>query len=157
MQRQRAFTLIELLVVMVLLAIVAALAAPSFTDQFARRRLEGVATDLSIDLQFARTQAVDDRIDVRLRTEAAGTQYRIVKNSGLGAVVKTVVFPAGITATDGVVIDYEALRGTATAANGQITLASAHTVATMKVGVNVTGRVTLCSPAATYLLGYPRC
>lgn len=155
MQYQRGFTLVELLVVVALLAIVAALAAPSFTDQLARRRLEGVSTDLSTDLQFARTQAVDDRATVRLLTETGGSQYRIVKATG--ATLKTVVFPTGITATDAVTVDYEQLRGGATVVNGPINVSSTATSATMRITVNAMGRVSLCSPAATYLQGHTQC
>jgi type IV fimbrial biogenesis protein FimT len=154
MRRQLGFTMIEMLVVLVVMAVLATLVAPSFNEQLARRRLEGVATDLSTDLQFARTQAVDDRATVRLVTEAGGTQYRLVKDAGAGAVIKTVVLPAGITATDAVTVDYEQLRGTATAAT--INLTSTRTTATMQADVNVAGRVKLCSPLGT-LKGYPPC
>jgi type IV fimbrial biogenesis protein FimT len=157
MRTQRGFTLIELMVVVVLVAVLLVLAAPSFTDQLARRRLEGVATELSTDLQFARTQAVDDRATVRLITEVGGTQYRVVKNAGAGAVMKTVVLPTDITATDAVTVDYEDLRGTATVVNGPINLASTRTAVTMRLVVNVAGRVSLCSPSATYFQGYPTC
>lgn len=155
MQRQRGFTMIELMVVVLLLGIAASLAAPSFTDQLARRRLEGVATDLSTDMQFARTQAVDDRATVRLITETGGTQYRIV--NAAGATLKTVVFPAGITSTDAVTVDFEQLRGGATVVNGPINLGSTRTAATMRVDVSAMGRVRLCSPIATYLRGHTQC
>ena len=157
MTHQLGFTMVELLVVLAVTALLATLAAPSFNEQLARRRLAGVATDLSTDLQFARTQAVDDRAPVRLITEVGGTQYRLIKNAGAGAVIKTVVFPAGITATDAARVDYEDLRGTATVVNGPINLASTRTSVTMRLVVNVAGRVSLCSPTATYFTGYPQC
>jgi type IV fimbrial biogenesis protein FimT len=156
MRPHLGFTMIELMVVLAVMALLATLVAPSFNEQIARRRLEGVATDLSTDLQFARTQAVDDRATVRLITEVGGTQYRLVKDAGAGAVIKTVVFPAGITATDAVTVDYEQLRGTATVTNGPINLTSTRTTATMQADVNMAGRVRLCSPLAT-LKGYPQC
>ena len=52
------FTLIELLVVIALVAIVLALAAPSFTSTLARKRLEGVASELATDLHYARSEAM---------------------------------------------------------------------------------------------------
>lgn len=156
MAKQLGFTMVEMLVVLAVAAVLATLAAPSFNEQLARRRLEGVATDFSADLQFARTQAVDDRAAVRLVTEVGGTQYRLIKNAGTGAVIKTVVFPAGITATDAARVDYEELRGAATVVNGPINLTSTRTAATMRVEVNAAGRVRLCSPSAT-LAGHTTC
>lgn len=155
MRRMRGMTLIELLVVLAITAILLTLAVPSFTDQMARRRLEGVATDLSADLQFARSQAVNDRATVRIITETGGSQYRIV--NAAGTTLKTVVFPAGITSTDAVTVDYEQLRGGATVVNGPINISSTRTAATMRVNVSATGRVSLCSPLATYLRGYTQC
>lgn len=149
--RRNGFTMIELLVVMVLLGILATIAAPSFNDQFARRRLEGVATDLSTDLQFARTQAVSRRGTTQLITENGGTQYRVVTAEG----TKTVVLPAGITVTDGTTVTYDHFRGTADADHA-LDLASTRTAATMRVNVNTMGRVNVCSPSGT-LKGYATC
>ena len=149
----RGFTLIELLVVIAIAGILVALAAPSFTDQFARRRIEGVATDLSTDLHFARSQAVSDRGTVTLQTEGGGTQYRIFNAAGN---IKTVVLPAGIVATDGVIVAYEQLRGTATVTNGPIGLQSTRTTAQVRLDINAMGRVSLCTPDAS-LKGYASC
>ena len=147
------FTLIELLVVIAIAAILAALAAPSFTDQFARRSIEGVATDLSTDLHFARSQAVSDRGTVTLQTEGGGTQYRIFNAAGD---IKTVVLPAGVVATNGVIVVYDQLRGAATVTNGPIDLQSTRTTAQVRLDVNAMGRVNLCTPGAT-LKGYASC
>lgn len=147
------FTLIELMVVMAVAAILATLAAPSFTDQFARRRIEGVATDLSADLHFARSQAVSDRGTVTLQTESSGSQYRIFNAAGD---IKTVVFPTGIVATDGVMVAYEQLRGTAAVTNGPIDLTSTRTAAQVRLDVNAMGRVNLCTPGGS-LKGYASC
>ena len=152
MQRDRGFTLIELLVVVALAAVLAALVAPSFNEQIARRRLEGVATDLSTDLQFARTQAVDDRATVQVITENSGGRYRIV--NAAGTTLKTVDLPTGITATDGVTVTYDQLRGTSNAV--QITLSNTRTTAQMRVDTNVMGRVSLCSPGGG-LKGHTTC
>ena len=57
MRRQRGFTLIELLIVLAVTAVLASLVAPSFNEQLSRRRIEGVATELSTDLHFARSHA----------------------------------------------------------------------------------------------------
>ena len=144
--------MIEAMVVVALVAVLAALVAPSFIDQLARRRLEGVATDLSTDLQFARMQAVSDRDPVRVVTEVSGSQYRLVRNNG--TTLKTVVMPAGVTVTNAITISYDQLRGASNAA--QITLSSTKTTAQLRVATNVMGRVSMCSPAGS-LKGYTAC
>lgn len=153
MRRHRGFTLIELIVVLAVTAILATLAAPSFTDQFARRRIEGVATELSTDLQFARTQAVANGSAVRVMTLSA-TQY--VVRDAANADLKTVNLPVGITAPIGLIVTYEALRGMATVINGPIDLISTRTAAQVRLDVNAMGRVNLCSPSGS-LKGYASC
>jgi type IV fimbrial biogenesis protein FimT len=148
------FTVVELLVVMVIVAVLASLAAPSFSELFARRRLEGAATDLSADLQFARSQSVSDRATVTLVTGGGGTQYTIT--NAAGATLKTVALPANVTATDAVTVVYDPLRGMLTGAQQQIDLASTRTTATLQINVNTMGRVNLCSPGAS-LKGYASC
>lgn len=154
MRRMRGMTLIELLVVLGITAILLMLAVPSFTDQMARRRIEGAATDLSTDLHFARSQAVSNRSTVNLLTQSGGAQY-IIRDAA-GTTLKTVVFPAGITAPDAVTVAYEPLRGTATVTNGPINLTSTRTAARVRLDVNAMGRVNICSPSGT-LKGYASC
>jgi type IV fimbrial biogenesis protein FimT len=152
MPRHHGFTMVELLIVVAAVAVLAALVAPSFNEQLARRRLEGVATDLSTDLQFARTQAVSDRSTVQVITENGGARYRLV--NGAGTTLKAVDLPTGITATDAVTVTYDQLRGTANAT--QITLSNVRTTAQMRVDTNVMGRVSICSPSGG-LKGYTPC
>lgn len=149
---QRAFTMIELLVVLAVLAVLATLVAPSFNDQIWQRRLEGVSTDLSTDLQFARTQAVDDRATVRVITSNGGARY-VIRNAA-NVDLKTVDLPAGITATDAVTITYDQLRGTSNAQ--QILVQSARTPAQLRVDTNIMGRVSICAPNPV-LKGYSPC
>ena len=152
MRPHLGFTMIELMVVLAVLALLATLVAPSFNEQLARRRLEGVATDLSTDLQFARTQAVDDRATVQLVTENGGSRYRVV--NAANATLKTVDLPAGITATDAITVTYEQLRGTANAV--QITLSNTRTSAQLRLDTNAMGRVSICTISGS-LKGYTTC
>ena len=50
--------MIELMVVVALVAIVLSLAAPSFKTFLMKKRVEGAMSELSTDLQFARSEAV---------------------------------------------------------------------------------------------------
>lgn len=58
---QAGFTLIEAMVVVVLVAILAALATPSFSTQIANQRVTAAAQELQVLLQFARAEAVYKR------------------------------------------------------------------------------------------------
>ena len=70
---ERGFTLIELLVVIALVAVMAALAAPSFRDFIVRRKLESVASDFQADIMKARTVAMNKNICVTMcRSANAG-------------------------------------------------------------------------------------
>jgi type IV fimbrial biogenesis protein FimT len=54
----RGFTMIEMMVVVVLAAVLLAVAVPSFQSVIARKRLEGVANELSTDIHYARAEAI---------------------------------------------------------------------------------------------------
>ena len=54
----RGFTLLELLIVMAIMAIVATLAAPSFTGVLERQRVRTVADTLRSSIDLARSEAV---------------------------------------------------------------------------------------------------
>lgn len=144
--------MIELMTVMVVVAILAVLAIPAFGEQLARRRLEGVATDMTADLQYARTQAVSTRGDIRFRTTSTTTY--VIDNAAGTTTYKTVTLPAGVTVTNALTVTYDQLRGAANVTS--LALASAQTSATMQVDVNVMGRVSLCSPSGS-LKGYATC
>lgn len=151
-RHQAGFTMIELMTVMVVVAILAVLAIPAFGEQLARRRLEGVATDMTADLQYARTQAVSTRGDIRFRTTSTTTY--VIDNAAGTTTYKTVTLPAGVTVTNALTVTYDQLRGAANVTS--LALASAQTSATMQVDVNVMGRVSLCSPSGS-LKGYATC
>lgn len=57
MQKNKGFTLIELMVTIAVLAIIAMMAAPSFTNMLNKRKLEGELKDLVQTLSLARSQA----------------------------------------------------------------------------------------------------
>lgn len=75
----RGITLIESLVVVSLLAILAALAVPSFQGFTDKRRLEGAANEYASHLHWARSHALQTGSTVRIKVESggAGTCYVI--------------------------------------------------------------------------------
>jgi type II secretion system protein H len=60
-REQEGFTLIEMMVVVVLVAILAALAMPSFTAMIANQRVTSAAQELQTLLQYARAEGVYKR------------------------------------------------------------------------------------------------
>jgi prepilin-type N-terminal cleavage/methylation domain-containing protein len=62
----QGFTIIELLTAVAIAAILIALAAPSFNEFLAKRRVEGTTSELVTDMQFARSEAVSHNAPVRI-------------------------------------------------------------------------------------------
>lgn len=153
MHEQKGFTLIELMVVVSISAILLMLAVPSFNDSLARRRLEGVATELITDLQYARTQAIGNNADISLVTSATG--YTISGTSGgVNVTYKTIALNTGLSMTQPVTVTFSAFRGFSSAV-ATITVSSTSTPAQLRV-VADTGRTQICSPGGG-LKGYPTC
>ena len=146
----RGFTMIELMVTLAVAAVLLTLAAPSFTDQLARRRLEGAATELSTDLQFTRSLAVSSSASAALATNAGGTGYTITPGPS-----KTVTLDAQLSVTPNLTVSYDSLRAMA-AASGAMTLSSSKTTGQLRVSVSPMGRVSMCSPSGS-LKGYTAC
>ena len=71
-QRAKGFTLIELMVVIAIVAILAKIAAPSFSDMMRKNRLSAASSALQVSLNLARSEAVKRGSDA-LVTVAANT------------------------------------------------------------------------------------
>ncbi len=63
----QGFTLIELMIVVVLIAVIAAIAAPSFANMIRDNRLTTQANNLLASLQLARSEAVSRGVQVTVR------------------------------------------------------------------------------------------
>jgi len=92
---QRGFTAIEMMVVVALIGVILALGMPSFLSMFDRKRMENVANELSLDLQYARSEAVARNANVTVTH--FGTDCYVVHLSSAPPVScpETQPFPAG--------------------------------------------------------------
>lgn len=182
MRRYLGFTLIELMVVIAIVAILATLAAPSFTSLLAKKRVEGVITELVTDLEYARSEAVQRNTPVQvtlgnncyvIHTQAnvaptpptscvqtAGTASTI----GSGEIeIKTTKIASGSTAslspTSGTIV-FDPVRGMATISSGTspITITSSVGSWQLRANISTVGRVGTCSTAgAGFISGYSTC
>ncbi len=73
--KSRGFTLIELLLLMVIIAIVAAIAAPTLSGFGRGRRLENATNQLMAVARWARTRAISDGLVYRLNFDMNAREY----------------------------------------------------------------------------------
>ena len=97
--RSNGFTLIEAMVVVALVAILAALAAPSFSTTIANQRVSSASQELQTLLQFARAEAVYKRTESSVtatgQTWAAKVGTQVLRETVLPDAVSVVPGSAG--------------------------------------------------------------
>jgi prepilin-type N-terminal cleavage/methylation domain-containing protein len=94
----RGFTMIELMVAVAIIAVLLAVAAPSFIGYLAKQRVEGVASELGTDLQYARSEAVARNTEVRV---TFGTGCYVVHTQPTGATATTCSQAEGVDSVMG--------------------------------------------------------
>jgi prepilin-type N-terminal cleavage/methylation domain-containing protein len=73
--RQTGLTLMELMIVLSIIAVLAAMALPSFNSSLERRRLIGAAENLFADLQFARAESIKQNATIQVQFDTAAWCY----------------------------------------------------------------------------------
>jgi len=167
---QRGVTLVEVVIVMVIVALVAASAAPGLRSLIDGQRLRGAAAQLAADLQFARAEA--QHRGTRLRFSVGDGCYMV--HSGSAAQCRCAgpgparcdagaqaLRTAHLAAADGIVLQsnvgsivFDPLHGTCTP-TGTFRLVAADGRALHQV-VNLMGRVRTCSPQGA-VTGHAAC
>lgn len=170
---QRGLTLVEALVALAIGAIVLSAAVPGMRASLERRRLDGIAAQLAVDLRYARSEAVarDRTVRFSFSSPAGGGCYLVHTGTAAGCSCS-----GGRPACGGGAL---LLRGVATDAAGGVALRSnvasiafdplhgtATPTATVRAAassgdavqhvVNILGRVRSCSPGGA-VAGWPAC
>lgn len=156
-RRPRGFTLVELLVSVAIAGVLLGVAVPSFLQSIARARLEGVANELAIDLQYTRSEAVRRRTTATIAVDAGGAFYTITylnQATNASVTLKTNNAPSGVTLAGSAPIVFDSLRGMANAAT--LDLTSSQTAAQLRVLTSPNGRVRMCTPGGSFT-GYTTC
>lgn len=157
--RQLGFTLIELMVTVAIIAILAAMAYPSFTDMIARNRLKGAAEGLFGDLQFAKSESIKLNQNITLDVTTGTTTWDYKIKDAANTVLKTVDNNEfqDVTFTAGADLTFTPLQGM-TSSNADITLTftrASNTAQTLSVVVSPMGRIKVCTSSS--VLGYKSC
>ena len=142
--KSQGFTVIELLVVIAIAGILTAIALPSFTQSLARKRLEGVANELSTDLYFAKSQSVSANTNVTLLTRANG--YTITSAI---ANYKTVTFTSEIALNAAVSVVFEPYQAIPTSLE-TITISNQANNISLNVKTSASGLIVICSPSTGF-------
>lgn len=77
----RGFTLVELMVSLAVMALLTALATPSFVDFFERNRVRGAADAVASLINQARAEAVKNDLDVNIAMTGSGTAWCLGGNA----------------------------------------------------------------------------
>ena len=175
----KGLTLVELLFAIVIVAIVSALAIPSYTHMLDRNQLVGASEKLAADIQFARMESIKRNTSVRMTFKWNNTStwcYGLKENSdcdcevgssdpnyceidSVGKVVSNNDY-RGIKidqpnfALDSDAFTFTPVRGTVNGGTVEFENAGAYQ---LDVVVSRFGRVRICSPSSNKLWGYKKC
>ena len=178
------FTIIELMIVVAIAAILAVVAAPSFSEFLSKRRVDGAMSELVTDIYYARSEAVSRNETLRMTfgtdcyvihrtlvpsfSATVATCTRATKSiTPPAAEIKTVQLDAGrpLTLDPGALtfFEFDPVRGTAinsaASASGSVNVRStAGTPWQLSAVLTLMGRVETCNPSsASYVTGYANC
>lgn len=166
MRRNNGFTLIELLISIALIAIIASVAAPSFTTLIATQRIKGFANELITDLSFAKMESAQKNQCVAVNFSPTG--YTITQlstcTSTTGTTIKTVSNISDsnntITPSSGSTylrVMFEPVRTTANLTGTDIVISNTNAITrSLKIAVSTMGRTEICSPSAS-ITGFKPC
>jgi type IV fimbrial biogenesis protein FimT len=106
--RQRGFSLTEFAVTTAIVALTATAVVPWFADAIERRKVEGVAAQFRVDLQFARSQALVRSRSVRVTfpTVASGSCYIVHTGPATGCTCSPEGLPVCSSGSDALRVSF---------------------------------------------------
>jgi len=148
------FTLVKLIVIVAIISILVAIAVPSFTESMARQRMEGMANELSTDLQYAKSQSASINKSVSLVTSEHG--YTVVSTSSEATTTyKSITLSSAISLTDAITVTFEPYRALPVTTRA-IVITHSQTSASLQINIIAMGHIQICSPNSSFG-GYLAC
>lgn len=180
--KQAGLTLHELMVGLSIIAILLAMAAPSYSEFVSKRRLAGASNLIAMYFEDIKMLSIkhNEFISISLQNSADGKQWCMGATAGNGASCDCMaVTPQCLVHSEASLITnttYPEFRDvTATFAGGNLTFDPVRGILTnpaesllirvqhvsdeyqVNISINATGTVRKCSPAGYQLVGYPTC
>ena len=164
--REGGFTLVEMMIAVIILAIIATLALPSFQTMIENQRLRTTAESVLAGFQLARAEAI--RRNARVRLVMAGAGWTVELDDDIGIDIQ--VRPAGesggsltVTPTpgDATTATYNAFGRLVANADGsasitQIDFSILGNVRPLRVQLNTSGMIRMCENSTYLNAGDPR-
>jgi prepilin-type N-terminal cleavage/methylation domain-containing protein len=138
---QDGFSLVEMLVALALMAIIAAIALPSWHKLLPSVHLDGSVRQVQSELHHIKMRAASEKVAYQLAYAAGADSYTIQKDSQ--PVVTKPLSRGTIITKEGMIL----LSPRGTASGNRVRLRS-ETGACKQVVVSSTGRIRICTPAS---------
>ena len=87
MRRDLGFTMVEMMIVVAVMAILAAIAIPSYYEYLPKSRASGAARQLFTEMQYAKMRAISENNDYKIEFDTTNNRYRIYDDTVL---IKTI-------------------------------------------------------------------
>lgn len=149
---ESGFTIIELMVVVIVIGIIAAISAPSFTSMVERNRLKSALEAVKADMQLAKSDALKRSTNVTF-TLTGGDPWSYTLSTSPSKTVSGTEF-TGVSVAANTTTTFDFRQGRANASSVVLSTSNYQ----MQVSVSNYGRIRTCTPTGqTGIGGFPDC